>query len=211
MISESACLPVCSQAVSHTTQLSCCLSFLHSAHICSHSPLSLAFIRTARTCLPDPEPVFPVERAREEKTHESRQLSLSLSQRTSFSETRSVALCLLLSSSLPPLLSLSLPLEPLPPFPVAIRCLQQPHPLLTCPVLHAFLFSFVLCLLCSVLTLCLLSLSLGDCRCRETVVQKYPGSVNFSHLIRGSLSPCGKYVFMGSEDGFTHVWAAETG
>ena len=46
---------------------------------------------------------------------------------------------------------------------------------------------------------------------RETVVQKYPGSANFSHLIRGSLSPCGRFVFMGSEDGFAHVWSAESG
>lgn len=47
--------------------------------------------------------------------------------------------------------------------------------------------------------------------CRETIVQSYPGSQNFSHLIRGTLSPCGRYVFNGSEDGIAYVWAAETG
>ncbi|KAI1286811.1 Jouberin [Halotydeus destructor] len=45
----------------------------------------------------------------------------------------------------------------------------------------------------------------------EIVVQKYPGSFNFNHLIRGSLSPCGRLVFVGSEDGYVHAWDSESG
>lgn len=43
------------------------------------------------------------------------------------------------------------------------------------------------------------------------VVREYTGSQNFSHLIRGSLSPCGNFIFIGSDDGVVHVWDADTG
>jgi WD40 repeat protein len=46
---------------------------------------------------------------------------------------------------------------------------------------------------------------------REIIIQIYKGSINFSHLIRGSISPCGQLVFIGSEDNTVLVWKTETG
>jgi len=46
---------------------------------------------------------------------------------------------------------------------------------------------------------------------RELVVRRYTGSLNFHHLIRGTISPCGRLIFNGSEDGVVHVWNSETG
>lgn len=43
------------------------------------------------------------------------------------------------------------------------------------------------------------------------VVREYTGSQNFSHLIRGSLSSCGNFIFIGSDDGVVHVWDSDTG
>ncbi|RWS05523.1 jouberin-like protein, partial [Dinothrombium tinctorium] len=45
----------------------------------------------------------------------------------------------------------------------------------------------------------------------EIVVQRCYGTLNARHLIRGCISPCGKYLFAGSEDGMVHVWNTDTG
>ncbi|XP_053213277.1 uncharacterized protein LOC128396687 [Panonychus citri] len=36
-------------------------------------------------------------------------------------------------------------------------------------------------------------------------------ALNFHHLIRGCLSPCGRFVFAGGEDSLVHCWNADTG
>ncbi|XP_022247251.1 jouberin-like isoform X2 [Limulus polyphemus] len=45
----------------------------------------------------------------------------------------------------------------------------------------------------------------------DIVVQHFTGIVNFHHLLRACLSPCGGLVFSGGEDGPVHVWNTNTG
>ncbi|WAR23286.1 AHI1-like protein [Mya arenaria] len=45
----------------------------------------------------------------------------------------------------------------------------------------------------------------------ERVMQKYVGALNFREQIRSALSPCGSFVFSGSEDNFAYAWNTDTG
>ena len=42
-------------------------------------------------------------------------------------------------------------------------------------------------------------------------MNRYIGSNNFKEHVRSTLSPCGSFMFSGSEDGLVHVWDTETG
>ncbi|XP_023695063.2 jouberin isoform X1 [Paramormyrops kingsleyae] len=46
---------------------------------------------------------------------------------------------------------------------------------------------------------------------RILAVKKYTGATNYRERIRSTFSPCGSFVFSGSEDGMAYVWNAETG
>ncbi|KAJ8291162.1 hypothetical protein GJAV_G00022110 [Gymnothorax javanicus] len=46
---------------------------------------------------------------------------------------------------------------------------------------------------------------------RILAVQKYTGATNYRERIHGTFSPCGTFIFSGSEDGQAYVWNAETG
>ena len=43
------------------------------------------------------------------------------------------------------------------------------------------------------------------------VMQKYFGGLNFRELIHSTFTPCGSFVFAGSEDSCAYVWNTETG
>ncbi|KAK3089926.1 hypothetical protein FSP39_007688 [Pinctada imbricata] len=45
----------------------------------------------------------------------------------------------------------------------------------------------------------------------QRVMQKYIGALNFRERIRSTLSPCGTFVFSGSEDNCAYAWNTETG
>jgi jouberin len=45
----------------------------------------------------------------------------------------------------------------------------------------------------------------------DTVMCKYVGALNFREHIRSTLTPCGSFLFSGSEDGQAYVWNAESG
>ena len=45
----------------------------------------------------------------------------------------------------------------------------------------------------------------------ERVMQKYIGALNFREQIRSSITPCGSFVFAGSEDNFAYAWNTDTG
>ncbi|XP_035271774.1 jouberin isoform X2 [Anguilla anguilla] len=46
---------------------------------------------------------------------------------------------------------------------------------------------------------------------RILAVQKYTGATNYRERIHSTFSPCGSFIFSGSEDGMAYVWNAETG
>ncbi|XP_041358926.1 jouberin-like [Gigantopelta aegis] len=45
----------------------------------------------------------------------------------------------------------------------------------------------------------------------QKVMQKYIGAVNFREKIRSTVTPCGSFVFSGSEDNYCYVWNTDTG
>lgn len=42
-------------------------------------------------------------------------------------------------------------------------------------------------------------------------IKKYIGATNYRERINSTFTPCGNFIFSGSEDGFAYVWNAETG
>ncbi|XP_036398069.1 jouberin [Megalops cyprinoides] len=46
---------------------------------------------------------------------------------------------------------------------------------------------------------------------RILAVKKYTGATNYRERIHSTFSPCGSFLFSGSEDGMAYVWNAETG
>ncbi|KAJ8399446.1 hypothetical protein AAFF_G00411580 [Aldrovandia affinis] len=46
---------------------------------------------------------------------------------------------------------------------------------------------------------------------RILAVKKYTGATNYRERIHSTFSPCGSFIFSGSEDGMAYVWNAETG
>lgn len=42
-------------------------------------------------------------------------------------------------------------------------------------------------------------------------VKKFTGATNYRERIQSALTPCGSFIFSGSEDGLAYVWNAETG
>ncbi|KAL4624023.1 jouberin [Arapaima gigas] len=46
---------------------------------------------------------------------------------------------------------------------------------------------------------------------RISAVKKYAGATNYRERIRSTFSPCGSFIFSGSEDGMAYVWNADTG
>ncbi|XP_052095753.1 jouberin-like isoform X1 [Mytilus californianus] len=45
----------------------------------------------------------------------------------------------------------------------------------------------------------------------QRVMQKYIGHLNFREQIRSTITPCGSFVFSGSEDNLVYAWHTETG
>ncbi|XP_060597345.1 jouberin-like isoform X2 [Ruditapes philippinarum] len=45
----------------------------------------------------------------------------------------------------------------------------------------------------------------------QRVMQKYIGALNFREQIRSDITPCGSFVFSGSEDNYAYVWNTDTG
>lgn len=43
------------------------------------------------------------------------------------------------------------------------------------------------------------------------VVKKYTGATNYRERIYSTFTPCGNFIFSGSEDGMAYVWNTETG
>lgn len=41
--------------------------------------------------------------------------------------------------------------------------------------------------------------------------RKFVGAANYREKIHSTLTPCGTYLFAGSEDGIVYVWKPETG
>ncbi|XP_041704152.2 jouberin [Coregonus clupeaformis] len=46
---------------------------------------------------------------------------------------------------------------------------------------------------------------------RVLAVKKYTGATNYRERIHSTFTPCGSFIFSGSEDGMAYVWNAETG
>ncbi|XP_048084737.1 jouberin isoform X1 [Alosa alosa] len=46
---------------------------------------------------------------------------------------------------------------------------------------------------------------------RLLAVKKFTGASNYRERIQSTLTPCGSFIFSGSEDGLAYVWNAETG
>ncbi|KAK1793337.1 hypothetical protein P4O66_011725, partial [Electrophorus voltai] len=46
---------------------------------------------------------------------------------------------------------------------------------------------------------------------RILAVKKYIGATNYTERINSTFSPCGGFIYSGSEDGLAYVWNAETG
>ncbi|KAK2843479.1 hypothetical protein Q7C36_011694 [Tachysurus vachellii] len=46
---------------------------------------------------------------------------------------------------------------------------------------------------------------------RIFAIKKYIGATNYRERINSTFTPCGNFIFSGSEDGFAYVWNAETG
>ncbi|KAJ7990818.1 hypothetical protein DPEC_G00290860 [Dallia pectoralis] len=46
---------------------------------------------------------------------------------------------------------------------------------------------------------------------RVLAVKKYSGATNYRERIHSTFTPCGSFIFSGSEDGMAYVWNAETG
>lgn len=44
-----------------------------------------------------------------------------------------------------------------------------------------------------------------------SITQRYVGALNFRQLILSDITPCGTFVYSGSEDGRAYVWNTETG
>lgn len=42
-------------------------------------------------------------------------------------------------------------------------------------------------------------------------VKKYIGATNYRERINSTFTPCGSFIFSGSEDGLAYVWNSETG
>jgi len=42
-------------------------------------------------------------------------------------------------------------------------------------------------------------------------VKKFSGATNYRERIYSTFTPCGNFLFSGSEDGMAYVWNAETG
>lgn len=49
------------------------------------------------------------------------------------------------------------------------------------------------------------------CWCVSLAVKKYLGATNYRERICSTVTPCGTWIFSGSEDGMAYVWNAETG
>ncbi|XP_033737051.1 jouberin-like isoform X2 [Pecten maximus] len=45
----------------------------------------------------------------------------------------------------------------------------------------------------------------------QRVMQKYIGALNFREQIRSTITPCGSFVFSGSEDNYAYAWNTDTG
>ena len=45
----------------------------------------------------------------------------------------------------------------------------------------------------------------------QRVVQKYIGALNFREQLRSCISPCGSFIFSGSEDNLAYAWNTDTG
>lgn len=43
------------------------------------------------------------------------------------------------------------------------------------------------------------------------VVKKYTGATNYRERIYSTFTPCGNFIFSGSEDGMAYVWNTDTG
>lgn len=42
-------------------------------------------------------------------------------------------------------------------------------------------------------------------------VKKYTGAINYRERIYSTFTPCGNFIFSGSEDGMAYVWNTDTG
>lgn len=42
-------------------------------------------------------------------------------------------------------------------------------------------------------------------------VKKYTGAINYRERIYSTFTPCGNFIFAGSEDGMVYVWNTDTG
>ena len=49
------------------------------------------------------------------------------------------------------------------------------------------------------------------CLSPSLAVKRYTGATNYRERLYSTFSPCGSFLFSGSEDGMAYVWNAETG